>query len=346
MTLPNEFDFSNEPSYGGGRWDVEALLEDIAEGAGAYADKLENAQDDLNWLRDREAREQFAHAEAHKIVSEEAFSILMAQMREAVAETQEYNVPIFTTHLEDAMYRHSENLINLEVVDPGYIRVNIYENMYTLLGSPDIWVEATKQAKGDLGLGGIANDEVRSKIWREIYQIDREGGTKIHPTSDEDVTEKYVGKYFRTIASRLKAMADTTVAPWWYYIHHGNTPTGEGAESGGTPYPEIEPTNFVWEAEHLIQYAFEDAYEKILEEAERVYSKLLRDDYNIEGKTDTFTEVEDQLTDVDYDDLLREVGKAEKHDAVETAFVNGKWYDVIKTSGGNIGLRYNLKKNR
>jgi hypothetical protein len=343
MTLP---ELTSYPStgLGSGSWDVEELLDQIATGADGYTKKLERFTDDLEFLRDSEAIERYAHAEAHKLVSERAFSILLSEMRQAVADTDEYNLPVFTDHLESALVHHMAELITIEPSSPGVVEVDIYNNMLLLMGRPDQWVQAVKEARGNLGLGNISDAKVRSKIWKEIYQIDREGGVKIHPTTNDDVTEKYVGKYFATIAERMKAMADTTIAPWWYYIHHGNAPA-IGTE-GGEPYPKVDPTNFVTTAEQTIKLAFETTYDSIKEEAERVYTKYLQDDYGLEGYTTTFQEVESQITDIDLDDLLEEVGAVEKHEAVETVLVNNKWYDVIKTSGGNIGLRYNLQKNR
>lgn len=337
MTLPS-------PSYGSstGRWDVEDLLETLADAASDYSEKLERFTADLEFLRDAEAVERYAHAEAHKLVSERAFEILMGEMRDAVAETQEYNLSVFTNHMESAMLSHMTELVKIVPLDPGKIDVQIEQNM-PLLGMPEQWIAAVVAARGELGLGNITNAKVRSKIWKEIYQIDREGGVKIHPTSDEDVTERYVGKYFATIAERLKNI-DPESAPWWYYINYGNAPV-VAEEGGATPYPLIEPTYFVRTAEASIEFAFYDLYKSIQEEAERVYTKYLQDDYNIEGVTDTFRKVEEAALDISYDDLLRGVGEAETHEAVTTVRYNNAWYDVIKTSGGNTGLRYNLQRN-
>ena len=101
MTLP-------DPSYseygmGSGEWDVEQLLNSLANAASNYGEKLERFTDDLEFLRDSEATEKYAHAEAHKKVSKQAFPILMGLMKQAIAKTQEYNLPIFTNHIESAM---------------------------------------------------------------------------------------------------------------------------------------------------------------------------------------------------------------------------------------------------
>lgn len=341
MTLPELLVYSSD------RWDVEDLMDDISAGAQAYYEKLEKFTDDISFLRDQDAIEKYAHAEAHKLVSEQAFDILMAETRKAIAETEEYNIEIFVNQLENAMIENEENLITMPVDEvPGRINVEIYENMVTYLGTAEQWITATNAAKGELGLGKITDNKIRSKIWKEIYKIDREGGKKIHPRTKDDITERYVGKYFATITERIKSLTGA-LAPFWYYIHHGNIPaeTAEGENKSGEPYPKIEPTNFVFKAETSIKYAFYDAYVTIKEEAERVYSKYLQDDYGLQ-ETHTFREAEEQITDISIDDLLGAVSKAETHQAVETVKVNNKWYDVIKTSGGNIGLRYNLQKNR
>ena len=342
MTLP-------DPSYtsGGAKWQSEQLMEQIYNIASDYERLLERFEIDLDILRDQDAIEKYAHAEAHLQVSELAFNFLKAEIMEATVNNEEFNIPIFTSHMESALAEHKNELIQIIPGEPGNVDVEI--NMQ-LLGTPDQWVGAITKARNDLGLGKIPNAKVRSKIWKEIYQIDREGGVKIHPTSDEDVTERYIGKYFLTIAERMKSIPPD-IAPWWYYINYGNkveTP-GEGA---GTPYPENGPTNFLIKTELSIGYAFDELYNSIIREAERVYTKYLQDDYGIEGVTDTFVELEHNLAKTIGDEIgtwtgkiYTDVGKAKTHEAVETVFYNNAWYDVIKTSGGNTGLRYNLKKN-
>lgn len=338
---------------GYGEFEAEAIMREIAESVNDYVETLERFTDDIDFLRDSDAIDKYAHAEAHRIVSEQAFSILMAEMQEAVAKTKEYNISMYTEVLEQAMLDHKNELITIEPrTDPGRVYVEIEQNML-ILGTPEEYIQAVKQAKSDLNLGRIQDNKTRSKIWKEIYRIDREGGKKIHPKTKDDITDRYVGKYFATIEERLKNIEPGT-APWWWYINFGNMPSAEEAENVGTPYPEIAPTNFVRKAELNIQYAFEDLFVDYQREAERVYSRYLQDDYGISGRTSTFQSIERDFAEQFGNDVAKQyseglyekVGKLEQHKVGSIIEYNNAWYDVIKTSGGNIGLRYNLQKNR
>lgn len=328
-----------------GKWDVEEIMDDIADSVTAYGERLENIENAVDLLEDLDAVDKYAHLEAFNLVSEKALGFLEAEIKAATAITREFNHPIFTEQMENALAEHGSELIRIEADEniPGIANVTI--NMYAL-GNPEDWIEAVKEARGSLGLGNITDNKIRSKIWKEIYQIDREAGTKIHPRTDEDVTERYVGKYFRTISERLTSISPDK-APWWYFINFGNKVSGEVGENAATPYPEYDPTNFVVLAELAIEAAFLDTFRDLRDESERVYSDLLEKDYPEIEVTNVTTGGAFRVgVEIDGDDLIERIIHAETNKTIDVVEYNNVQWDLYITSTGKLGRRYSLAKNR
>jgi hypothetical protein len=344
MTFP-EIPIPASYGAGGAKLEEEYLLEKIYSAVSDYQTRIQELELDLDTLEDSDAVMKYAHLEAFNTVQELALGFLLQKLKEATVSTVEYNIPIFTTHMEEAIRYNQHNLITLVAEEPGEINVNI--NMYHL-GDPEEYASAVRVARSELGIGKIPDPEVRSHIWEEkIYGTEREGRKIEHPKTGEDITDRYIGLYTQTIVTRLSEIGPDK-APWWYFINYGNLDmfAGEVEEEGGAPYPVIEPTYFVNKAIVAIESAFEDVLTAIVSEAELVYSDLLYNDYDIEGVAGDTSQIIDEVADVTLEEILKKAEKAPTHKTIDVIEHNETQWELYITSTGKIGRRYSLAKNR
>ena len=339
IPIPTSYDIA------GVKFDEEILMNKIADAVYDYQTRIQQLELDLETLEDSEAVAKYAHLEAFNVIQELATNFLLQKLKEATESTVEYNIPLFTNRMEEAIYFNKNNLIQLQSETPGELNVNI--NMY-LLGDPEEYASAVRVARDELGIGKIPDPEVRSHIWEEkIYGTEREGRKIEHHKTGEDITDSYIGLYTQTFVARLSDLGPDK-APWWYFINFGNLDmfAGEAEEEGGAPYPVIEPTYFVTKAESAIYSAFDELYNSIISEAELVYSDLLYDDYDIEGTAGDTGQIIEEVADVTLDEILEKADKAPTHKTIEVVEYNNTQWELYVTSTGKIGRRYSLAKNR
>lgn len=328
------------------RFSEENLMSDIASAMDRLIHRFRDLELTLRELEDKEAIKKYAHLQAFNTVQSKAWEFFTNELKRATAETVEYNIPIFTDRMDEALEFHKDVIISIQADDPGDIYVIV--DMY-YLGDPEQYASAVRSARGTLGVGKIPDADVRSDIWEEkIYGVDREGRSIEHPKTGEDITERYVGLYTRTIVERLEHISEPYIAPWWYFINYGNFDLFEGQteEGAGRPYPQIVPTNFVARATQAIQDAFYDIYYNLIEEAERLYNELLEKDYGLKGVTPFAQEILDALDRMTLDELLALSKVAVGQETLITIRYDDTTWDLYKTSSGKIGARYNLSLNR
>lgn len=143
------------------------------------------------------------------------------------------------------------------------------------LGPPEIWGDAIKRARSVLGVGDMP-EPAASKIWAEkIYGVDREGRRIVHPRTEEDITERYAGKYIRTIETRM-AFIPAGMAPWWYILEHGSRATNLDTKSDeGEPYPVVPPTRFVSRFEAEVAATYTQIYRRVRSALETSFRDMI-----------------------------------------------------------------------
>jgi hypothetical protein len=335
----------------GVRWNEENLMSEIAYAVSEHEHRLRQLELTLNELRDTQAIDKYAHLQAFNEIQDRAWQFLLVEIQKATEQTEEYNIPLFTNQMDGALFAHKYDLITIEDDGiPGYITVNIHME---LLGTPEQYAKAVGEARKEVSKKPVPDAAIRSKIWQEkIYDVDRKGGKVFRSKKNKkgesekvDVTERYVGKYTQTIIKRLEKLGDITLAPWWYYINFGNISLEGATDESGIPYPEIYPTNFVEKIKTGIYSAFRDIFYGILDEAERLYTELLKDDYNLKGETKLVDDIIHEQSRYTLEEILELSRYAEGHKTIITLRYNNTVYDLYRTSGGRLGARYNLQQN-
>jgi hypothetical protein len=206
--------------------------------------------------------------------------ILLDEAMQAVKQTKEFDLPLFTERLSKAIL--DPKTIELSINKYDHLSVKI--NLKTTAGTTKEYLTAVKIANQALGLGkskgqkktapgkGTGKD-LPSWFWQEkYYSPAREGtsvpirtksrGKGIRNRPAQDLTERYKKKYFLTIETRVSYF--TKPAPFWEIINNG-TPKGKGS---GEPYPVFGPTNFVSKAIKRMQDTFE-RFKRLETELER-----------------------------------------------------------------------------
>lgn len=323
------------------RFAEEALMEEIYRAMDRLEQRLRNLDLTLTELEDRDAIEKYAHLKAFNEVQSLAWNFLKTKIDTATERTVEYNIALFTDRMDEALYQHRNDLVQIMGDSPGNISVML--NLQ-LLGNPEQYTSAVREARDSLGIGKIPDPEVRSAIWAEkIYGTEREGRKITHPKTGEDITERYIGLYTTTIVERLSTL-DPGIAPWWYYINYGNVDIVD--EDAGSPYPVIEPTYFSDEVVIAIEEAFYNLYYDLLNEAEEIYKELLEKDFDLEGVTPFVQDILDALDRLTLQQILNLSNEVTGQQTIITVNYNDVAWDLYLTSGGKIGARYNLAQNR
>jgi hypothetical protein len=205
---------------------------------------------------------------------------------DACYQTKEYNYDLYIERLTSAIRANYNEIVFLSSDGKNVsFRINLDP-----LGDITEWAAAVEATREALGIGKVAERDMAmaSHMWMEkIYKTGREGRT-IHrtkkvkgeggksETSMVDVTEKYVMKYRQTIEMRL-SLIPSNHAPFWYLIVHGNAdaPFGEG----GTPYPNVTPSNVIQEIDRTLTQVYEMAYTTYLAKADKYLTKVLAESF-------------------------------------------------------------------
>jgi hypothetical protein len=177
--------------------------------------------------------------------SSKANKILVKNLRKAIKLNREFDTPAFSDNLMSACL--DINTIFISYVG-GVFNVEIRLN--DTAGSVEDYANAVKAVRAEIASeNGTKTPAAASMIWKNMLYIPaREGGSvkkRIYSPHRRrskvvDVTEDSVAYYWGTISRRM-AMSGK-LAPYWEILDKGSF-VMEG--SGGTPYPENMPTNFV-----------------------------------------------------------------------------------------------------
>lgn len=303
------------------------LLLSIVDSARNFISNLDKLESE-----GRDSIKKMAHLAAINTVKEKAFSVLRRHFIQAIIDSVEYNHYLFVERSLAALETHRNDLIELIASGnkPGSIEVIL--NMH-LLGTIDEYAEAVEATREELNIGKIPNAEIRSAIWQEkIYGVAREGitVTKLKKTKDggeeeEDVTDRYVGLWEKTIRTRLNYLRPNS-APWWYIINYGNLGLSFPEKSEGTPYPVIEPTYFLDKVKAELEVLFDAYYENALNNTLTDFARAVSDE------VEDFTEK--------YLEAFRKYTPETRSKTLDTIIYNNKVWDLYITSRGKIGLRY------
>lgn len=226
--------------------------------------------------------------ETIEYMQETAFNILLSELLQAVAITDEYNYPLYLDHLLRAFHAKKANLISFTPESNDNVR--IFVDMSSL-GDIHEWTVAVAMARAVLKIGRSDDMEARSLYWfSKVYLPGREG-TPVYSYSrkkgqekseKKDVTANYSQKYSDTVTIRLSFLEDDS-APFWYLIENGNSP-GTMEDSGGYPYPSIPATRFTEKAEIAIAKIFEIVLFRYLSKVLSDYGNALLEEF-MEGSS-------------------------------------------------------------
>lgn len=235
--------------------------------------EISDKKEYVSWLRERNNKEWLQHTaqgRAFNVVSKIAAERLYENTLEAIKGT-EYDYPGLGERLLDVI-RNNDKVITIEPIgNSARIRIHLDETAGTL----EEYANAVKAAKEELGVGK-APEPAASQMWAEkIYGVAREGvivGKRKKPkagrgrgsrVSVEDWTDRYKGKYERTIEARIRNFKKP--APWWSLLNNGNH---SGRIGPGDPYPITGPTRFVSKTVLELTDLYKDTYSTKFREAD------------------------------------------------------------------------------
>lgn len=222
-----------------------------------------------------------AQGHAFNKVSEVAKQTLHRNASEAIVSTKEYDFPGLGERLLNVINSDDKVITIVRQGKTARVRVNLNDTA----GRLEEYAKAVKAAREELGVGKTSG-KTASQMWAEkVYKVDREGGSVAKKSQKKgrgrgsrvvakDVTEKYRGKYHRTIQARVHNF--TNPAPWWSLLNNGNASGRLSGGSGGEPYPAIPPTKFVSKTIVELKSLYESLYNEEFTEltTQNAYSRM------------------------------------------------------------------------
>lgn len=324
------------------------LLRDVANAVQDATDVLISLSDDLKQVDLRQAVEKAAHLEAINFITERAQDIITTAFMSALFSSVEYNHELFVTRSREAVNEHWQDILYVVPGSPGVVTVR---TDFYVLGDIESYAAAVDQARTALNLKMTDPPSSRSLFWaRNIYGVDREGKSvkrtkkkkgKKGGTETIDVTEKYIGKWYETVSTRL-GFIEAGQAPWWYILNYGNEDAFN--ESEGSPYPIVHGTNFVEVLQTQIKEMFDRIYRESLLEWEQWYADAIAKDYGLdqfENPDEVLRVIEPRLAELidrneELEPTTRTVGIIKENETV---------WELYVSSNGRISKRYSLSKN-
>lgn len=284
----------------------DTVLENLAN----KAEKLVDIAEIVNNIEDEIERNSFVEKQAFILtlnqMQSELPNILTAGILESCIRSKEFNYPPFISHLTDVALKNIDDILTFEPgSDPDKINIEV---KFDILGTADEWAEIAKSVRAEHGWGKsrgaqYEGEDLASRKWREIYQVDREGKkvTKKHITKNKktgkttvkviDMTERLRGKYTDTIKERLSLIPNK--APYWYIIEHGNSVQFGGGS--GVPYPEVAPVNMSSIIENKLQNIFDKTVQTYKDKAEELFLEDFYKDLGIKRKAKSFKYLPEDL---------------------------------------------------
>jgi hypothetical protein len=190
--------------------------------------------------------------------------LLLANLRNAISDTVEYDTPLLRGHLLSVF----DNPDMIHATPEG--DVDILSQAYVIAGDFSDFQEGIDAARAQLGVTGEQDIAQRAAFWENfIYGPAREN--RAAPKSVKKGQKAAVraagkGMYQETIDARVGEWDD--MAPFWIWMEEGNT--------GPWVYPVIHATNFVEKTEDQGQILLDQAIIEKEEEMQSVLEQELR----------------------------------------------------------------------
>jgi len=186
----------------------------------------------------------------------DALAILMSNLQQAIASSEEFNLKDFREPLLNAF--DNVNVINYRLERGGnFISVNILAEEFG--GTIDEYYQGVELARDQLRKGEEIGDITQaSAFWSMMYNAGRSRFAAIEGSSKEVKAankkrkknfEKLRRKYFDTIHTRLSFF---TKAPYWNIIDKG-TFAFTDFDRGGFPTPKTSPKGFIYKSQVAIE---------------------------------------------------------------------------------------------
>ena len=319
------------------------FLRDVANAISDATENLVELSNDLRQLDLADIVKKGAHLEAINFITDRAEEMITNAFMTAIFSSVEYNHELFVGRSQEAVQTHWQNILSVIPTSPGKVVVEVDFNV---LGDIESYAAAVAQAREALGFKMTTSPESRSIYWaRNIYGVDREGRTvKVTPAGkkrSKDVTVNYLGKWIKTVKTRLSYI-ENGQAPWWYLINHGNQDAF--AESEGMPYPVVQPTHFVEVLEAQVLEIFIRIYRESLQKWEEWYADAIADDYGLKEFDDP-----DEVLRVIEPKIAEQIERREVLDPTNRTIglikQDSTTWELYVSIGGRISRRYSLSKN-
>lgn len=243
----------------------------------------------------------------------------------AAVTSGEFNFAPYIAQLEIAVRANMENIVK------WYYNGENWNFMFdpSYLGDVVEWAAAVRAARGTAPTRGkpitdnarfrypyeeIDEPELSTRMWAEkYYGVDREGKhvirvrfkskrdektgkfVKSDETEEVDVTERFKGKYTKTINDRISFLRPDK-APFWYIIEHGNSSLN-GFDDVGDPYPIVYPNPIEMEIRSMFDRIWDEVYTHYRYEAEDLIFSAIYKTLGIKRKTPSYKNISDDLRD-------------------------------------------------
>ena len=319
------------------------FLRDVANAISDAAENLVELSDDLQQLDLAQTVKKGAHLEAINFITDRAEEMLTNAFMSAIFSSVEYNHELFIGRSQEAVQMHWRDILAIVPTSPGKV---VVEADFEVLGNVASYATAVDQARESLGFKMTGAPESRSIYWaRNIYGVDREGVTiKVTPKGkkrSKDVTANYLGKWVKTVKTRL-SFIESGQAPWWYLINYGNQDAFN--ESSGMPYPVVQPTHFVEVLEAQVLDIFTRIYRESLDAWEEWYADAIADDYGLkefDNPDEVLRVIEPKIAEqIERREVLEPTNRT-----IGLIKQDNKTWEIYVSAGGRISKRYSLSKN-
>lgn len=319
------------------------LLRNVAKAISDATENLIELSDDLNRLDLEDSVKKGAHLEAINFITVRAEEMITNAFMSAIFSSVEYNHELFIGRSQEAVQIHWRNILSVIPTVPGNVVIKVD---FSVLGDIESYATAVQQARETLGFKMTTSPESRSIYWaRNIYGVDREGRTvKVTPAGhkrSKDVTVNYLGKWLKTVKTRLSYL-ESGQAPWWYLLNYGNQDVF--AESQGMPYPVVPPMHFVEVLEAQILDIFTRIYRESLNAWKDWYADAIADDYGLKEFDDP-----DEVVRVVEPKIVEQIERQEILEPTSRTlgFIkqDRKTWELYVSATGKISKRYSLSKN-
>ena len=319
------------------------FLRDVANAISDATKNLVELSSDLQKIDLEQSVKKGAHLEAVNFITDRAEEMITNAFMSAIFSSVEYNHELFVGRSQEAVQMHWRDILAIVPSSPGSVIVQVN---FEVLGDVESYAAAVAQARETLGFKMTSSPESRSIYWaRNIYGVDREGKTvKVTPKGQrksKDVTANYLGKWVKTVKTRLSYI-ESGQAPWWYLLNYGNQDAF--SESSGMPYPVVPPMHFVEVLETQILDIFTRIYRESLQEWKEWYADAIADDYGLKEFDDP-----DEVLRVIEPKIAEQIEKREVLEPTNRTIglikQDSKTWELYVSSGGRISKRYSLSKN-